>query len=203
MKSATWLSTSVDENRPYTGDERPTRDDTEVSQSAIRHVVLIGPMGAGKTTIGSRLASVLDRPFLDSDEVLETREGRSGANIAIDHGVAALHELELQVFVEMAASGEPSVIAPAASVVDTRAGQHLLERQLTIWLSAPDTVLRDRRDSGHHRRTVDEAESSKDEARRAPLFRTLSTLQLDTGYVSPTKLAQRIAGEVRRIEGTG
>jgi shikimate kinase len=88
-----------------------------------RHVILIGPMGVGKTTVGEHLADRLGRPFLDSDEVMEDRLGEWSSEIAAREGVEHLHALELEVFLAMISSPEPSVIASAASVVDSEAGR--------------------------------------------------------------------------------
>ncbi|MGH3924372.1 MAG: shikimate kinase, partial [Pseudonocardiaceae bacterium] len=43
----------------------------------VARVLLLGLMGSGKTTVGMRVAEVLQRPFLDSDQMIEAREGRT------------------------------------------------------------------------------------------------------------------------------
>src|SRR5262249_6752285 len=61
------------------------------------HLVLVGPMGAGKSTIGEIVAKRLDRPYIDSDDEVERRTGRTARQIAAAEGLAALHRLELTV----------------------------------------------------------------------------------------------------------
>ena len=65
---------------------------------APRHIVLIGPMGVGKTTLGRLLADQLSLEFRDSDVWIESMAGRTGAEIAEADGIAELHRLELLAF---------------------------------------------------------------------------------------------------------
>src|SRR5262249_45956694 len=83
-----------------------------------RHVVLVGLMGSGKSTVGHALARRLGRPFVDNDEALEARSGRSARAIADADGADALHRLEAQALVDALARPEPAVVAMAASVVE-------------------------------------------------------------------------------------
>ena len=72
--------------------------------SATDHVVIVGAMATGKTSIGAGLARELGLPFIDSDRQIMARTGISGAAIAAEAGVAALHELEIEVFWEAVSS---------------------------------------------------------------------------------------------------
>jgi len=67
-----------------------------------RNIYLIGLMGAGKTTVGQLLARRLGREFLDTDELVEARAGRSIARIFTGEGEARFRELEQQVIKEVA-----------------------------------------------------------------------------------------------------
>ena len=57
-------------------------------------VVLVGPPGAGKTTVGSLIAAELSVPFLDTDQVIESATGKSVADIFIEDGEEHFRELE-------------------------------------------------------------------------------------------------------------
>jgi shikimate kinase len=144
------------------------------------HVILIGPMGAGKTTIGRSLARRLGVPFHDSDDALEQDTATDGATIAATEGVAELHRLEASAIATLAADQEPSVIAAAASVVDHTEGRSILRSHMTIWLDAAPDILDDRRARSRHRRTVDSAEAARLRARRAGPLRSVSIARLDT-----------------------
>ena len=59
-----------------------------------RHIVIMGLMGSGKTSVASALAERLGRPLRDSDVDLEVQWQRTGRTIAAEDGIAHLHELE-------------------------------------------------------------------------------------------------------------
>lgn len=162
-----------------------------------RHIVITGAMGVGKTTIGRLLAEELDLPFLDSDERLEVREGENGAEIAIRHGVARLHELELDIFLDMCRGSERSVIAPASSVVDHREGRTAMVENLTIWLRATDRIVTLRQGSGDHRRPISAEERAALRARRRPHLQAVSELEIETSSSTPGEVVDDI---LRRLD---
>jgi shikimate kinase len=71
-------------------------------------IVLVGFMGAGKTTVGRLLAAELDVPFTDSDHVIEERAGKPIARIFADDGEPAFRALEHQVIADLL--GGPDVV---------------------------------------------------------------------------------------------
>lgn len=74
------------------------------------HLVIVGAMGVGKTSVGRLLAERLGLPFLDSDVILEAWTGETGAEIAERDGVGRLHVLELEVFLDACLSQDRVVI---------------------------------------------------------------------------------------------
>ena len=80
------------------------------------HVLLIGTMGSGKTTIGRALARVLGRPHLDSDAAI-VAGGTSAVELLTREGQPALHRREQAILAEQLV-GPPAVISVAASAVD-------------------------------------------------------------------------------------
>jgi shikimate kinase len=73
-------------------------------------IVLVGFMGAGKTTVGTLLAARLGRPFVDSDQVIEQRAARPVRQIFAEDGEPAFRALEHQVIAELL-DGPPVVLA--------------------------------------------------------------------------------------------
>ena len=146
---------------------------------ATDHIVLVGAMGAGKTTIGRGIAERLRLRYVDSDDQIQSLTGRSGAQIAEDEGVETLHELELSVFWDAMSSEEPSVIAAAASVIDNQEAREAIRESDCVWVDAPDDVLHLRRATSTHRREVSDEEVHRLIA-RAPLFAGCATVKIDT-----------------------
>ena len=106
-----------------------------------RPIVLVGLMGAGKTTVGRLLAARLALPFLDSDEEIERETGLTIAAIFERFGEAWFREAERRAL-ERLAGGPPRVVAAgggAFAEAPTRA--LLVKRCLTVWLDADVATL--------------------------------------------------------------
>jgi len=82
------------------------------------HVVITGPMGSGKTAVGTRLAQARGMRFCDSDDALLAATGRNAREIAAVDGVLHLHQLEHRFIVGSIGAGDARVIAAAASIAD-------------------------------------------------------------------------------------
>ena len=122
------------------------------------HLVFVGLMGAGKTTVGRIVAERLGRPFFDSDMMIEARTGRTVREIFATDGEAAFRALETQVLEEALASPEPSVIAAAGGIVlrpENRAALQAAPARV-VWLSAEPQLLVDRVSGGGHRPLLDD-----------------------------------------------
>ena len=117
------------------------------------HIVVVGLMGAGKTTVGRLLAERLGVRFVDNDEQLRAAVGTTAADYQQRHGRAALHRAEIDVFCEALGATSASVIAAAASVVDSAEGRALLSSTNVAWIDASAEVREGRRatDPDRHR----------------------------------------------------
>ena len=126
--------------------------------SSPRHVVLVGMMGAGKSTVGRLVAERLGRPLVDSDALIETRTGRTVREIFEADGEPAFRALEAAALVEALAAGTPSVIAAAGGVVisaDNRAALAAADA-VVVWLRADPAVLAPRVGRADHRPLIDD-----------------------------------------------
>lgn len=109
-----------------------------------RSVALIGLMGAGKTTVGRKLAQLLDLPFRDTDAEIETAARMTIAEIFEAYGEPEFRALEARVVSRLALDG-PQVLATGGGAymsADTR--QMLRGSAVTVWLKADLDVLMDR-----------------------------------------------------------
>ena len=114
----------------------------------IGHVVLVGLMGSGKSTVGRRLAKRLDRPFSDADEVARERAGCSISELFAARGEAAFRALESEILAELL-GGLPSVVAAGGGVVVVEANRQLLRRPevTVVWLDGSPAFLASRADA--------------------------------------------------------
>lgn len=156
-------------------------------------ILLVGMMGAGKTTVGRRLAAALDRPFVDNDVAFERRTGVTPAEHARRHGDDAMHRTERDALVELLASPEPAVIAAPGSVIDME-GLELTDVTV-VWLRATARTLAGRVDVGDHRPLLGTEPGAVLERLadgRAPRYEALADLVVDVDDRTPEQVVARI-----------
>ncbi|MBU1286502.1 MAG: shikimate kinase [Alphaproteobacteria bacterium] len=103
---------------------------------ASRTIALVGLMGAGKSTVGRRLAEKLGRQFYDSDHEIEKAAGLSVADIFATHGEADFRRGEQKVL-ERLLGEAPHVLATGGGAYMNEETRALLrEKAVTIWLNA-------------------------------------------------------------------
>lgn len=111
--------------------------------AAGRTVVLVGLMGAGKTSIGRRLAASLGVPFVDADSEIEAAAGESISDIFARHGEQSFRDGERRVIARLL-ERPPHVLATGGGVfldADTRARIHTVGT--SVWLRADiETLVR-------------------------------------------------------------
>ena len=140
-------------------------------------VVLVGLMGSGKTTVGRRLAAILERPFVDADVELEERAGRPIAEIFANDGEEAFRDLETKVLGELLARRDAPVVASGGGAVLRLANRVLLSAPgvTVVWLDASPAFLASRVERKAHRPLLAGDRSSREvleemHAARAPLY---------------------------------
>lgn len=168
-----------------------------------RHLVLVGMMGAGKTTVGREVAARLRRPFRDSDEEILSRTGLSVPEIFAGRGEAAFRAEERAVLACALASPVPSVIAAAGgSVVDPASRRRLRASGVVVWLRARPDTLAARVGSGEGRPLleVDPAGTlARVFAGRRPVYSGLADFTVDVDNTPAGLAADRVARLARRL----
>jgi shikimate kinase len=110
-----------------------------------RTIVLVGLMGAGKTTIGRGLAQVLRLPFRDADEEIERAAGCTVSQIFDECGEAAFRDGERKVIARLLTQEEPHVLAfGGGAFMDAQTRRLVAARAVSVWIKADLEVLANR-----------------------------------------------------------
>lgn len=135
-----------------------TGHDVDTTAGGQSHLVLVGMMGSGKSTVGRIVAERLGRRLIDSDTSIETATGRTVREIFETDGEEAFRSLETEALRSALAHHEPAVIAAAGGVVlRAENRQALVESDArVVWLMADPQLLLARVRSGMHRPLLDD-----------------------------------------------
>jgi shikimate kinase len=167
-------------------------------------VVLMGMMGAGKSTVGRLLGTMLGIPYLDNDDAVRAMTGREPAEIRSTDGEAALHGLEREAL-GWALDGQPPVIVGAAGgIVDDPQATRLLGPGVSVvWLRATPQTLRARIGGGQGRRieATDLAWITRRATDRAAAYTALADLIVDVDRRTPGEVADVISAWLRERPG--
>lgn len=116
--------------------ESPREAGENEAPYATRTIALVGLMGAGKSTVGRRLADALSRRFHDSDDEIERAAGMTIADIFTLHGEEEFRRGEKRVLARLL-EGPPHVLATGGGAyMDPETRQMLREKAVTVWLNA-------------------------------------------------------------------
>ena len=117
---------------------------TDAPDIRSRTIALVGLMGVGKSSVGRRLASALDMPFLDADAEIEAAAGQSVSDIFADLGETEFRAGEHRV-IRRILEGPPVVLATGGGAFMHEGTRELLKaRAVTVWLQADLDTLAER-----------------------------------------------------------
>jgi XRE family aerobic/anaerobic benzoate catabolism transcriptional regulator len=160
-------------------------------------IALLGLRGAGKTTIGRRLARRLRVRFVELDGRIEQLADLTLAEIFSLHGEDYYRRLEADALRQVVDSGEPMVLAAGGGIVNTSETFALLRRHaLTIWLKATpeahwNRVVKqgDRRPMANHPQAMNALRSLL--ASREPLY-SAAAFTVDTSHLPPDEVVKAV-----------
>ena len=165
------------------------------------NIFLIGPMGAGKSTIGRRLAAAVDKVFVDADHALEDRTGVEIPLIFELEGEAGFRKRESDLLAQLV-TREGIVLATGGGVVLSAHNQaHLAEHGFVVYLDAPIDLLVARVARDRHRplmQTADPKATMQEIMRiRDPLYRESADIVVRSTHRSSRFVVKEI---LQRIE---
>lgn len=199
---------AVDPNRFASGvaaSVGPTSFAPATAGDAVGTVVLVGMMGTGKTSVGSKLALMLERPFLDSDREIERITGSTVAQIFAASGEGVFRDLETRVLREALDRADPVVVSAGGGVVLDDGNRRMLRaHDPVVWLRARVDTLVARVGNGHGRPLLDHdvaATMARLDAARRPLYEEVADLIVDVD--SPGTPEGNLTGDVGDATGTG
>lgn len=156
----------------------------------MRDLVLTGFMGTGKTTVGRLLAERLALPFIDTDEEVLRRTGRTAAEIIREDGEAVFRRVETEVLADLA-GGEGRVIALGGGAVLGERNRRLLDGKQVVCLSSdPDEIARRLRGTGD-RPLLDQASLRDLWSSRRAIYGTWP--QVETTGLTAAQVADAVA----------
>ncbi len=172
------------------------------SEPSDANVVLVGPMGCGKSAIGRRLAKALRREFVDSDAVIEERTGVDIAYIFEKEGEAGFRERERRVLAELTqrrgmvlATGGGSVLLPENRAALAACGTVVyLHASVSQQLRRTRGNKRPLLNQGNRRQVLTELM-----AQREPLYREIADLVIETDGRRIASVAAEIRERLRRL----
>lgn len=169
------------------------------------HIVLIGFMGSGKTTVGHLVAEKLAWPFVDTDALVVEEAGLSIPDIFAAEGEAGFRERESAVL-ERLAGEPPSVIATGGGIVTQPRNAPLLRSLgFVVWLSASEADIYARVSRNRSRpllQTPDPRRTIHDLLdQRRPLYESFAHLTIETHGLEPEEIAYGVCESARHHYG--
>ena len=175
-------------------------------RNAARHgnVVLVGPMGSGKSHVGRLLAARLGLAFADADARVEADAGMPIAAIFAAEGEVGFRAREARALADALARGGQVVATGGGAVLDAgnRAAMRTAGRVVYLQVEAAEQLRRLAGDSGRPLLAVaDRAQRLAElQAQREPLYRDVADLVFETGGRSPEAIAEALAARLTHDE---
>lgn len=176
--------------------------ENEKGECFMKSIVLIGFMGAGKTTVSKELSTALNARSVDMDDILVERIGQPISEYFEEHGEASFREHETKLLKE--ALNEETVIATGGGVILQKENQKVLADKLVVYLKADANVLikRIREDKVNIRPLAiknDDGDLKRLFFTREKLYEKLAKITVDTSEKTPAEIVSEILQQVEVI----
>lgn len=166
------------------------------------NLVLCGMMGSGKTTVGKILASLLERPQLDTDDVITERHGKI-TDIFEQRGESYFRALETELARELSAKDDLVISTGGGFVLNTENVALLKKKGEIIFLRAKPQTLKARLENDESRPLLQGGESLSDKlsrliAARYPIYESVANYVFDVDEKSAEEVAREILERVEK-----
>jgi shikimate kinase len=174
------------------------------------HLLLVGMMGAGKSTVARLVSARLDRPWLDTDREVERLAGSSVREIFSTRGEAEFRAREASVLAAVLADDVPAVVSVGGgAILDPTQRLALRDGGTVVWLRArPGTLVRRvGRNADRPLLAADPggpaAAITRIEAERRALYEEVAAVVIDVDELSAAAVADRVVAATRPPSGEG
>jgi shikimate kinase len=171
---------------------------------ADRAIVLVGLMGAGKTSVGRRLADRLDVPFIDADHEIEQAAGKSIPEIFADHGEPYFRDGERKVISRLLEGGLQVLATGGGAFMNDETRARIRAHGVAIWLRADLPLLMKRVQKRSNRpllQTEDPEAVMRDlMVRRYPVYAE-ANLTVDSQDISHAQMVERVLRALKDWSG--
>ena len=169
-----------------------------------KKIFIVGPMGAGKTTIGRQLAKTLDWEFVDSDHEIVSRTGVNIPIIFDVEGEAGFRKREKAVIDELTQRDHLVLATGGGVVLDADNRRYLSERGVVVYLRASAEHLF-KRTSRDRNRPLLQTENPMERiiellAQRDPLYMEVADIVMETGEENILSVVRKLMGHLKRLE---
>lgn len=170
----------------------------------VKNIILIGPMAAGKTTIGKHLAKLLDRHFYDSDEEIETRAGINISWIFDVEGEAGFRLREEKMIEELCQLNHIVLSTGGGAIKSAKTRSLLKEMGIVVYLSTTVEKQLQRTRNDNKRPLLKNAPSKKAlleqlALERNPLYKETAHIIIETDSLKPKTVASMIIEQVNSL----
>ena len=170
-----------------------------------RSIVLIGLMGAGKTTVGRRLAQRLDLQFADADQEIEQAAGKTIPEIFEDHGEEHFRDGERRVIARLLESGQQVIATGGGAYMNEDTRQNINDNAVSVWLRADFNLLMKRVRRRSHRPLLQTADPDAVMRRlideRYPVY-SQAQVVVDSRDVPHNTIVKDVIAELLNLGGT-
>ncbi|OFT58349.1 shikimate kinase [Corynebacterium sp. HMSC05H05] len=159
-------------------------------------VVLVGMPGAGKSTIGRRIASALNLPIVDSDVLIEQGEGKTCGEVYAQLGEEEFRKLEVGYVARALATG--GVVSLGGGAIVSEEVRALLQRHTVVWIdvTVEEGIRRTAEDASRPVLDGDDREQRYRDLleQREPLYREVSSFRVRTDERPPQRVVAEVLG---------